>query len=143
MALGSIGALAMRLITIPASLATTLQESLGDILQKVGGKRQIPTSINSLSPKSTTLLAMDTLPIRAPYHSIIGDCGKGNSPLSSDGVVPYRSSHVDGARSELIVPGPHGAYEVKETIAELVRILHQHVEKAAPSKRLLSRKTKP
>ena len=143
MALGSIGALAIRLITIPASLATTLQESLGDVLQTVGGKRQIPTSINSLSPKSTTLLAMNTLPIRAPYHSIIGDCGKGNSPLSSDGVVPYRSSHLDGAQSELIVPGPHGAYEVKETIAELVRILHQHVEKTAPSKRPRSPKTKP
>ena len=135
MALGSIGALAMRLITIPASLATTLQEALGDMLQTVGGKRQLPTSINSLSPKSPALLAMDTLPIRAPYHSIIGDSGKGNSPLSSDGVVPYRSSHLNGAESELIVPGPHGAYQHPQTVAELVRILHQHVEKsAAPAK---------
>ena len=86
---------------------------------------------------------MDTLPIRAPFHTLIGDRGKRNSPLSSDGVVPYRSSHLEGAESELIVPGPHGAYEVKETIAELVRILHQHVEKTAPSKRPRSPKTKP
>ena len=142
MALGSIGALAIRLITIPATLATTLQESLGDALQTVAGKRQIPTSINSLSPKSPTLLALDTLPIRASFHTLIGDRGKRNSPLSSDGVVPYRSSHLDGAESELIVPGPHGAYEVRETIVELVRILHQHVEKSAPAKRLPSSKTK-
>ena len=143
MALGSIGALAIRLITIPATLATTLQESLGDALQTVAGKRQIPTSINSLSPKSPTLLAMNSLPIRAPYHTIIGDRGKRNSPLSSDGVVPYRSSHLDGAESELIVPGPHGAYEVKETITELVRILHQHVEKTASPKRPHPPKIKP
>ena len=142
LALGSIGVLAMRLITIPATLATTLQESLGDALQNAAGKRQVPTSINSLSPKNPTLLAMATLPIRAPFHSIIGDSGKGNSPLSTDGVVPYRSSHLDGAESELIVPGPHGAYEVRETIVELIRILHEHVAKSAPSKILPSRKSK-
>ena len=113
------------------------------MLQTVGGKRQIPTSINSLSPKSATLLAMNTLPIRAPFHTLIGDRGKGNTPLSSDGVVPYRSSHLEGAESELIVPGPHGAYEVKETIVELVRILHEHVEKTAPPKRLRTSKIKP
>ena len=85
---------------------------------------------------------MDTLPIRAPYHTIIGDRGKRNSPLSSDGVVPYRSSHLDGAESELIVPGPHGAYEVRETIVELVRILHQHVEKTESPKPPRSPKNK-
>ncbi len=131
LALGSIGALFIRLITLPASLVTTMQEGLGDVLQTVGGQTLLPTSIGGLSPKSPTLLAMDKLPIRASFHSIIGDRGKGGTPNSSDGIVPYWSSHLDGARSELIVPGSHSSYELPQTIAELVRILHEHLGKTA------------
>src|SRR5713101_5285327 len=43
------------------------------------------------------------------YHSIIGDRGRGDSPNSSDGVVAYWSSHLDGAKSERIVPSGHGS----------------------------------
>jgi len=42
-----------------------------------------------------------------PYHTIMGDRGRGDAPNSSDGVVPYWSSHMDGAKSELIVPSAH------------------------------------
>jgi len=45
-----------------------------------------------------------------PYHSIIGDRGRGDTPNSSDGVVPYWSSHLDGAQSEKIVPSEHGSH---------------------------------
>jgi hypothetical protein len=61
-----------------------------------------------------------------PYHSIIGDRGKGDAPNSSDGVVPYWSSHLNEARSEKIVPSGHGAHENPEGIAELARILRAH-----------------
>ena len=123
MAMGSIGALAMRIISLPKSLVGTLTNSLGDVLSVVSGSPQVPNSITSLSPKNPTLKELDRLPIRAPYHSIIGDRGKGDSPKSSDGVVPYWSSHLDGAQSELIVPGPHGSHELPQTLAELKRIL--------------------
>jgi hypothetical protein len=59
-----------------------------------------------------------------PYHSIIGDRGKGDTPESSDGVVPYWSSHLDGAASEKIVPSGHGSNENPEGIEEFRRILH-------------------
>jgi hypothetical protein len=58
-----------------------------------------------------------------PHHSIIGDRGKGDSPTSSDGVVPYWSSHLCTAQSEKIVPDSHGAYDDPQAIAELRRIL--------------------
>jgi len=59
-------------------------------------------------------------------HSIIGDRGR-DGPLakSSDGVVPYPSSHLDAAVSELVVPIGHGAYEHPRAIAEILRILNQ------------------
>jgi hypothetical protein len=62
-----------------------------------------------------------------PYYSIIGDRGRGDTPNSSDGVVPYWSSHLAGAQSELIVPGPHGSYALPQTVAELKRILRLHL----------------
>jgi transposase InsO family protein len=58
-----------------------------------------------------------------PYHSIMGDRGRGDTPNSSDGVVPYWSSHLQGARSELVVPSDHGAQYNPQAIAEVSRIL--------------------
>lgn len=71
---------------------------------------------------------MDEEPF-APWvtvHSIIGDRGRGG-PLakSSDGVVPYTSSHLDAAVSELVVPTGHGAYEHPRAVTEILRILNQ------------------
>lgn len=130
LALGSIGAIGMRLITLPTSLVTEITASVGDVLLTATGQQRLPNSITSLSPKNPTLLAMDRLPIRAPHHSIIGDRGKGDTPRSSDGVVPYRSSHLASAQSELLVPGPHGSHELPPTIAELTRILREHLRPA-------------
>lgn len=86
------------------------------------------TSIDTLSPHHPILRVMNEKPF-APWvtvHSIIGDRGR-NGPLaqSSDGVVPYASSHLDAAASELVVPTGHGAYEHPRAVAEILRILNQ------------------
>jgi hypothetical protein len=82
-------------------------------------------SVDSLSPRSRFLNAMNTIPMSSsvPYNTIIGDRGRGDSPNSSDGVVPYWSSHVNGAESEHIVPSRHGAHQNPQAIAEVMRIL--------------------
>jgi hypothetical protein len=67
---------------------------------------------------------------RVAYHSVIGDQGKGNTPDSSDGVVPYWSSHLPNAKSEKIVPSGHGANEDPEGIEEIRRILRLHLLKS-------------
>jgi triacylglycerol esterase/lipase EstA (alpha/beta hydrolase family) len=70
-----------------------------------------------------------------PYHSIIGDRGEGggknegDDPESSDGVVPYWSSHLEGAASEKIVPSDHSAHTHPEAIEELKRILQLHLQR--------------
>jgi hypothetical protein len=63
-----------------------------------------------------------------PYHSIIGDRGRGDTPNSSDGVVPYWSSHLDGAASEKIVPSGHGSPLNPQAIAEVHRILELNAQ---------------
>ena len=89
----------------------------------------MPNSIDTLSPKNRFMLEVNKIPIQpgVPYHSIIGDRGRGDTPDSSDGVVPYWSSHLDGAASERIVPSNHGANRNPEGIAEVRRILLLHL----------------
>ena len=86
-------------------------------------------SLVFLRANSPLLKSILALPMRpgVPYHSVIGDQGRGDTPNSTDGVVPYWSSRLDGAKSERIVPSGHGAHEHPEGIAELKRILRLHL----------------
>jgi hypothetical protein len=80
--------------------------------------------VDSLSPKSRFLYAMNAIPITpgVSYNKVIGDRARGDSPNSGD-VVPYWSSHMNGAESEHIVAsGDNGALE-PEAIGEVLRIL--------------------
>jgi pimeloyl-ACP methyl ester carboxylesterase len=90
--------------------------------------KRIPNSIDTLAPNNRFVRELDKFPITpgVPYHSIIGDRGRGNTPNSSDGVVPYWSSHLKGAESELIVPSNHSAPANPQAIAEVRRILKLH-----------------
>ena len=62
-----------------------------------------------------------------PYHSIIGNREKERTPGGSDGIVPYSSSHLDGAASELVVKSGHGVQQQPSAILELRRILLEHL----------------
>jgi len=86
-------------------------------------------SVTFLRANSPLLKAILNLPMRpgVPYHSVIGDRGRGDTPDSSDGVVPYWSSHMKNAASEKIVPSGHGAHENAEGIEEFRRILRLHL----------------
>ncbi len=85
--------------------------------------------------------AIQTVPLTPgiPYNVICGDRGKaGNKdhtpPVCSDGIVPYWSSHMDGAQSELIVPSSHSAHQNGQAIAEVERILKLHAARFTNSK---------
>jgi pimeloyl-ACP methyl ester carboxylesterase len=125
LASGGIGAFGMRLIRLPLKVATAIPNSVLAAVSSSNDpkKYQVPTSISGLSPSNPLFKALDKLPITAPHNSIIGDRGRGDTPNSSDGVVPYWSSHLDSAQSEIIVPTDHGAMKSPKTVAEIRRIL--------------------
>jgi hypothetical protein len=128
MASGGIGSLAISLISLPADLTTTMKSEIPEeTLRKINNGR-LPNSVSNLKPNAPYLAVLNKESIKARYHSIIGNRGR-PGPLadSSDGVVPYWSSHLDGAQSECIVPGPHGSCQLPQTIAELDRILRLHL----------------
>jgi pimeloyl-ACP methyl ester carboxylesterase len=82
------------------------------------------SAVRTLSPRSTALIAVSELPIEVPYHSVIGQLHPGPKERGSDGVVPYWSSHLPGAQSELIVRSGHGVIDNPDAIREVIRILH-------------------
>jgi pimeloyl-ACP methyl ester carboxylesterase len=130
LASGWIGRLGTRLVKSPANLVKVGAEALKTISFGEGELRlkQIPDSVDTLAPNNRFVRAINTIPIAPgiPYHTILGDRGKGNSPNSSDGVVPYWSSHMEGAVSEKVVPSSHSAHQNPEAIAEVRRILLLH-----------------
>jgi pimeloyl-ACP methyl ester carboxylesterase len=91
--------------------------------------KRMPNSVDTLEPNDRFVQAVDKIPITPgiPYHSIMGDRGRGDTPNSSDGVVPYWSSHLDGAQSELIVDSGHDAQMNPEATHEVARILKENV----------------
>jgi pimeloyl-ACP methyl ester carboxylesterase len=87
--------------------------------------KRFPNSVDTLAPNNRFVVAINKIPIAPgiPFHTILGDRGRGDSPNSSDGVVAYWSSHFDGAASERIVPSNHSSPRNPEAIAEVHRIL--------------------
>src|SRR3954463_3039386 len=124
---GWIGRLGASLVRTP-QLFTSIYAATKPLLVADPAARplnRMPNSVDTLEPNDRFVLAVDKLPIAPgiPYHSIMGDRGRGDTPNSSDGIVPYWSSHLDGARSELVVPSDHGAQYNPEAIQEVERIL--------------------
>lgn len=130
LAISSFGEFCKRLISLPADVSGPLLGTAGNAIAVVSGAPgRLPNSLTGLSPESPTLKVVDSVPLKMPHHSIIGDRGKGNTPDSSDGVVDYWSSRMPGADSELIVPGPHGSQNLPQSIRELRRILYLHLKR--------------
>jgi hypothetical protein len=107
--------------------------------------KRIPNSVDTLAPTNRFVIAVNTIPITPgiPYRTIMGDRGRGDAPNSSDGVVPYWSSHMDGAESELVVPSGHGAHQNPKAIQEVRRILVLNTEHGESRQSSSKRSVKP
>ncbi|MGC1478960.1 MAG: hypothetical protein WA771_00525, partial [Chthoniobacterales bacterium] len=62
------------------------------------------------------------------YYTVAGDRGRGDTPDSSDGIVGYWSSHLDGATDEIIVPTGHETFSHPDALALSWRALRQHLD---------------
>jgi pimeloyl-ACP methyl ester carboxylesterase len=98
------------------------------------GRKRLPNSVDLLDPDNPFLRTLDTLPVspRVPFHSLIGDRGRGgyldrSKPQSSDGIVPYWSSHMPGAQSERVIPSGHWSHLHPLGMVEINRILVDHL----------------
>ena len=127
--IGRIGSMLVKAPTTLLKVNQALRASLTADPAALQLKR-LPNSIDTMAPNNRFVMGINTVPITKgiPYHSIIGDRGRGDTPNSSDGVVPYWSSHLDGARSEFIAPCGHGSPLNAQAIAEVHRILQLNAQ---------------
>ena len=134
LAAGIIGSIANRIIRHskgPAEAMRDLEKKYPGILDPyfaAVNRRGGPTSLHWLAP-NPLLDRLAELPIKVPFHSIIGDRGIGNGIDGSDGIVSYRSAHLAGAESEKIVPAGHELFSHSATVAEIKRILDVNLGK--------------
>ena len=135
MAAHRIGRLGASLVRLPITLLRAGGDAIKIMTMSAGDLplRRIPNSIDTLAPSNRFVRAINTIPVTKgiPYHSIMGDRGRGDTPNSSDGVVPYWSSHLEEAQSELIVPSNHSAHQNRQAIEEVRRILKLHARSPA------------
>ncbi|MBQ1960082.1 MAG: alpha/beta hydrolase [Akkermansia sp.] len=120
----------LRLVKLPenfvaeiVNIATLQQDS---VLLNPERMTEWFTSVGQLSPESYSIVGLQKLQLRdVPTHSIIGDEGDNDTPDSSDGIVPYWSSHLPWG-SEQIVPGSHSVQEIPETAEAFRTILRDY-----------------
>lgn len=132
---------ARRIIHLPLDLTQTTGAILknldaGSNQQNIGAL-YLQNGASQLSDRSSFMQLTKDIRIhpKVHYHTIVGDHqgihGKENtvSDHISDGIVPYLSSHLDGATSETIITGRHNIHENPKTILQLRKILHAHLNK--------------
>jgi len=117
-------------------LPSKVVNTVGQLTQLKEGVRlppelrgQVPTSLSGMSPKNSLLLALAEMP-PAPgvtCHSIIAVKGQGPVERGKDGVVAYKSAHLNYSESELVVRCSHSCQGNPSAIEEVRRILLEHL----------------
>jgi hypothetical protein len=134
------GRIGSSLVRSPRELLQAGRHALSGLTFQPGELRirRIPNSIDTLAPNNRFVKAINKIPMKpdVPVHVICGDRGKGGNkdktpPVMSDGIVPYWSSHIPTAKSELIVPSNHAVHQNPQAIAEVARILKASVNQSA------------
>ena len=127
-----IGRIGSMLVKTPSHLISVGQTIRADLKPDPAALqlKRFPNSVDTLAPNNRFVVAINKVPVTPgiPYYTILGDRGRGDSPNSSDGVVPYWSSHLDAARSEFIAPCNHSSPLNPQAIAEVHRILKLNIQ---------------
>ncbi|TGN13709.1 lipase family alpha/beta hydrolase [Leptospira ilyithenensis] len=137
-------------IRFPEKAWGGFQRILNDLTYKLSlseiQTRSIPTGVESLRPDSTfiSVTRNKKFPNDASFHSIHGvsenlpllsrkkvlymfDRTEWESSLGwSDSVVDYKSSFLEGAKSNLVLKGNHSIHRNPLAIQEVIRILKEH-----------------
>lgn len=120
------------LVSLPAKLVQTsmdMYEYMTDDVRRVLGGKVIITSADGMSPENPVIQALAEIPLAPGIegHSIIAVQGDGDPKLGDDGVVEYKSAHLEGMASELIVPSDHSSQLNPLAIDEVRRILVENL----------------
>lgn len=127
-----------KIIQLPVSFLQTIEQVLERaridpaLKQRLteAGLLDFQNGASELSQKSRFMQMTANLQIASglPYHSIMGQIDPATRIIdSSDGIVPYHSSHLAGARSERLIQGGHSIQSDPAAVLELRQILRLHL----------------
>ena len=136
MAGGWIGRLTSRFISLSFRLVDAMKEviTLNPQIRALRSLTDIPKSTDNMDPESPFIKSLSLMPLAPDVtaHSIIA-VRNPEDPKDewTDGVVNYRSAHIDGVASEHVVHSGHSTQDHPQTIEEVRRILLEHLRKPA------------
>ncbi len=121
-------------VSSPANLIANMSGKWHDISSQLKLppelRDEMPTAVDGMSSKSPVMAKVASLPL-APgitANSIIPVLPGMDIKSGNDGVVEYKSAHLEGVESEFIVRTDHSAQGHPLAIDEVRRILHRHCE---------------
>jgi pimeloyl-ACP methyl ester carboxylesterase len=126
-----------RLVTLPLTIASATVDVLtnaGDAL-KLSKDRRTFNSIAGMSPGNPAIEALRKIPVAPGIHaySIIPTLQDGPLETRNDGVVEYKSAHIDGVESELVIEhSGHSTQGNPLTVREVRRILIDELARGTP-----------
>ncbi|EPG66573.1 esterase/lipase family protein [Leptospira wolffii] len=129
---GILGSIARILFVLPKGLATNVAKAYKALIPDGKDDLNLRESygLDGLSPNSYFMKVTGHLKPEVKFHSIIGNSKFRDLEWINDSVVPYDSSHLDGAESELLVESDHSVQEHMPTILEIKRILLEHISQS-------------
>jgi len=118
-----------KFLNLPGGLAKSVValEKLGKT-SLMGTPFTIPTALDNMDASNRFIKALSATSI-APgvkVNSIIPVKGDGPVAEGNDGVVEYKSAHIDGVESEFVVRSGHSTQGRPQTIEQVRRILYEH-----------------
>jgi pimeloyl-ACP methyl ester carboxylesterase len=125
-----------KLVTLPVTIAGAAADVLTNASSalKVAKDRRAFNSINGMSPGNPALEAVRAIPV-APgihAHSIIPTLQDGPLDTRDDGVVKYKSAHIGGVESELVIEHQsHSTQGNPLAVREVRRILLEQLARPA------------
>jgi pimeloyl-ACP methyl ester carboxylesterase len=117
-----------KLVTLPVTVMTTAADILtnASAALKLDKDRRYFSSVAGMSPGNPVIGAVRVIPV-APgihAHSIIPTLQDGPLDERNDGVVQYKSAHIDGVESEVVIEhSGHSTQSNPLTVREVRRIL--------------------
>lgn len=95
-------------------------------------------SVSAMEPGSPLMKILPFTPLAPGVsgHSIIAVEGEGPLEEGSDGVVAYKSAHLEGMESEFVVRSGHSCQSNTHTIQEVRRILLLHAQELCETHRV-------
>ena len=127
--------LAEKLISMPRDLTAVGTDlvAVRDPAKRMITLERFPTSIDNMSVGNPFIKTLSGIPV-APgvhAHSIIPVEGDGPLMDEVDGVVAYKSAHIEGVESERVIQhSSHSTQSNPDTVDEVRRILLLHAELA-------------